>query len=399
MKHIVIAGGGFAGIKLARKLRKQKDIRITLINDLEYFRYSPALYRAVTGFKIGIARLPIEWMLIDSDNVSVVIGRITDINRANKELKLEDGQKIDYDEVIFALGAANNYFGIEGLNEYSYGVKTVHDAIQLKVHIHNSLTQKAKVADENFVIIGAGPTGVELAGALGAYLIEVARKHKLKHHPVKIYLVEAGPRILPQMSEQASRKVSQRLAKLGVETLVNTAVQSETLSELKTSVGMIKSKNVIWAAGTQNNPFFKEHPEVFSLNKRGYVIVNKHLQVSPDIYVCGDNAATTYSGLAETAVRHANFIAKDIIARIHHTGRPKHYEKASMQVVPVGNRWSVFQYKTLVISGGLISVIRRFADIFGYTDVLGPIKALTIWANSDRFEDDCPICDKSQRYN
>ncbi len=397
MKHIVIAGGGFAGIKLARKLRKQKDIRITLINDLEYFRYSPALYRAVTGFKMGIARLPIEWMLIDCNNVSVIIGRIVNIDKNKKQLKLEDGQKIDYDEVVFALGAVNSYFGIEGLNEYSYGVKTVSEALELKVHIHNSLTQKAKTADENFVVIGAGPTGIELAGALGTYLVGVAKKHKLKHPHVKIYLVEAGPRILPQMSELASRKVSRRLAKLGVETLVNTAVQSETLSELKTSVGMIKSKNVVWAAGTQNNPFFKDHPEVFSLSKRGYVTVNKHLQVEPNIYVCGDNAATTRSGLAETAVRHANFIAKDIIAKIHHTDRPTQYEKASMQVVPVGSRWAIIQYGSLVISGRLISFIRRVADIIGYTDVLGPVKALTIWANSDRFEDDCPICDKSQR--
>ncbi len=395
MKHIVIAGGGFAGIKLARKLRKQKDIRITLINDFEYFRYSPALYRAATGFKIGIARLPIEWMLIDCNNVSVVIGRIIDLDKNKKQIKLEDGQKIDYDKVVFALGAVNNYFGIKGLNEYSYGVKTVQEAIELKAHIHNSLTQKAKAADENYVIIGAGPTGVELAGALGAYLIDVVKKHKLKHHLVKIYLVEAESRILPQMSEKASRKVNRRLTKLGVEILVNTTVKSETLSELNTSVGMIKSKNVIWAAGTQNNPFFKEHPEVFTLNKRGYVTVNQHLQVEPNIYVCGDNAATTYSGLAETAVRHANFIAKDIVARIHHTTRPKQYEKASMQVVPVGSRWSVFQYKSLVISGRLISLMRRFADIFGYTDVLGPIKALTIWSNSDRFEDDCPICNRN----
>ncbi len=397
MKHIVIAGGGFAGIKLARKLRKQKDVRITLINDFEYFRYSPALYRAVTGFKIGIARLPIEWMLIDSDNVSIVVGRIVDLDQNKKQLKLENGQKIDYDEVVFALGSVNNYFGIEGLNEYSYGVKTVQEAISLKAHIHNSLTQKAQAADENYVIIGAGPTGVELAGALGAYLIGVVKKHKLRHHPVKIYLVEAGSRILPQMSEKASRKASRRLAKLGVETLLNTAVQSETLSELKTSVGMIKSKNVIWAAGTQNNPFFKEHPEIFTLNKRGYVMVNQHLQVTPSIYVCGDNAATPHSGLAETAVEHASFIANDIIARLHHSKRPKVFEKASMQVVPVGNRWSVFQYQSLVISGWLVSLIRRFADIFGYTDVLGPIKALTIWSNSDRFEDDCPICDKSRR--
>lgn len=392
MKHIVIAGGGFAGIRLARKLRKQTDIMVTLVNDSEDFRYSPALYRAVTGFKMGIARLPIEWMLIDSSNVNLVIGRVEGINEDSKQLLLEDGQKIDYDEVVFALGAVNTFFGISGLEEYSYNVRTFREALELKQNIHDNLVGASRATDENFVIVGAGPTGVELAGALGTYLLKIAKKHKMRHQHIKICLVEAGPRILPQMNEKASRKAKSRLDQLGVEVLTNTAVKSETLNELRTSVGMIKSKNVIWAAGTQNNPFFSDNPGVFKLNDRGRVVVNEHLQASSHIYVCGDNAATKYSGLAETAIWHANFIAKDIVARVDHESRPKRFERLPMQVVPVGHKWAIFQYGPLVFGGRFASLVRRLADIIGYNDVLGPVKALTIWSNSDKTEESCPTC-------
>lgn len=396
MKHIVIAGGGFAGVRLARKLRKQKNIHITLVNDSDNFRYSPALYRAVTGFKMGMARLPIEWMLIDSSNVNFIKGKVTGISEPKKQLVLEDGQKISYDQVVFALGAVNSYFGIDGLNDYSYGVKTFSEAMELKSHMHDSLVGGAETADENFVIVGAGPTGVELAGALSTYLLRIARKHRLKHQHIRIYLVEAGPWILPQMNERASQSVRKRLEKLGVEILTHTAVQAETVSKLKTSEGVIESKNVVWAAGMRNNPFFKNHPSVFTLDKRGYVAVDKHLQSGANIYVCGDNAATIYSGLAETAVSHADFIAKDIVAKLDHSDRPNHYEKSPIQVVPVGGKWAVLQHRSFVASGRLIIFVRRLADIVGYTNILGVVKAITIWSNTNKTEEYCSTCESKK---
>ncbi len=391
MKHIVIAGGGFAGVRLARKLRKQKDIQVTLINDSADFRYSPALYRAVIGFKVGIARLPLEWMLIDSDNSNLIVGRVSGVDETRKQLELEDGRKIDYDEVVFALGSTTGYFNITGLDEFSYGAKSFSEVIELKHHIHDGLVKGSDIT-ENFVIVGAGPTGVELAGALGAYLNHISKKHKIKHPHIQIYLVEAGPRILPQMHEAVSKKVFKRLVSLGVKIETDTKVQSETISKLKTSAGTIESKNVIWAAGTQNNPFFSKYPKIFAQNKKGKVAVNEHLQASANIYICGDNISSKYGDLAQTAIHHADYIANDIVARIKRRKRSTYKPKLPIQVVPVGPGWAVLQYGRLKLSGSLISLVRRAADIVGYTEVLGLIKASTIWTNSDRNEDDCSIC-------
>lgn len=391
MKHVVIAGGGFAGVRLARQLRKQKRVRVTLINESEDFRYSPALYRAATGFKIGMARLPLEWMLLDSSNINLVIGTVSKVDEKNKTIKLSDGQVIEYDYAVMALGAVTTYFNIDGLVKHSYGVKTFEEIIALKHHIHDDLISKPEEG-QNYVIAGAGPTGVELAGALGSYLQRISKRHGIEHPHIQVYLVEAGPRILPQLSARAAAKVDHRLRKLGINILTDTMVKSETAHTLMTSTGSIKTDDVIWTAGTTNNPLFAEHANIFTLGKRGKVVVDKHLQASKDIYVCGDNAATEFSGLAVTAIRHANYLAKDIKARTKHKRRPVQKDKHPMQVVPAGRRWSVFQYRGLVLSGNLISLVRRAADIVGYTDMLGPLKALTIWKESDRTEEACSVC-------
>ena len=391
MKHIVIAGGGFAGLHLARKLRKQKDMMITVINPSADFRYSPALYRAVVGFKIGIARLPIEWALLDCSNSTLKLASVTSVDPANKTLTTDTNELISYDYAIFSLGSKTSYFGIKGLPEFSYGIKTVDEVVALRKHIHDTLSVKSN-EPHNYVIVGAGPTGVELAGSIGSYLKHITKLHHVSSVNAQVHLVEAGPRILSQMSNRAANKVAKNLSKLGVIVHTGTQVQAETLNTLRTSIGSIKTNTVIWTAGTQNNEFFSNNKSVFSFDKRGKVVVDKHLCVTPTLYVCGDNASTKFSGLALTAVWHADFIAKDIVARIHHKNRPTKYERAPAQVVPAGRAWAVFQYRGIVMSGRLPSVIRRVADFVGYRDIVGTLKALTIWSNGDTTEEVCNTC-------
>lgn len=393
MKHLVIAGGGFAGARLARLLGKQKGLSITLINDSPDFRYSPALYRTVTGIKLGTARLPLEWMLLDANNVNVVIGKVRYIHKDSRRIKLEDGQTIEYDYAVLALGATTTYFGIKGLDVHSHGVKSFEEVSQLRHHIHNKLVDK-DTKEQNYVIAGAGPTGVEVAGALGNYLKKINKKHKVRKSKVNIYLVEAGPRVLPQLTERGSRLAQKRLEKLGVKILTNTAVKSETVNNLRTSGGPIKTHSVIWTAGTTNNPFFKENESMFEFDKRGKVIAGKHLQVDNHLYVCGDNVSTRFSGLALTAVAHASYISKDIKDRLKGRERRTQKDRNPITVVPIGNAFSILQYRKLVLHGRYISLVRRFADLIGYTDVMGPLRALTIWSNSDKTEENCRTCNR-----
>lgn len=393
MKQVLIIGGGFAGVRVSRRLKNQANIRVTIVNEDEDFRYCPALYRAVTGFKLGTARLPLEWMLLDSSNVDLIVGKAVRLDRKKKQVILQDNRALPYDYVVFALGSVTTYFDIEGLHEHAYGIKTSQEIIQLREHLHEKMIENSKLI-ENYVIVGAGPSGVELAGALGSYLQKIARRHRVKNPNLTIWLVDAAPRILPQMHERVSRVVAKRMKKLGIKLELDTKVEAENLESLSTSAGKIKTHTVIWTAGAMNNPFFAENKESFSLNKRNKVVVDSHLQVVKNVYVIGDNAATKFSGTAMTAIKHGNFAAKDIIALVNNKDRPRKYESHPVQIVPTGKKWAIMQYRKFVLYGRPVSYLRKIADYIGYSDVMGYARALTIWTNSDRLEDTCQVCKK-----
>jgi NADH dehydrogenase len=152
-----------------------------------------------------------------------------------------------------ALGNITNYFGIQGLPEYSYNIKTIEGAERFKAHLHSQLVEE-KRPDVNYVIVGGGPTGVELAGALGSYLHRIVQLHHIAKLDYGIELVEVNPRLLPRLPESFSAKVQQRLEALGVKVITGEAVQGETASELMLKGEKISTKTVVWTAGMANNP-------------------------------------------------------------------------------------------------------------------------------------------------
>ena len=123
MKHVVIAGGGFAGVRLARKLKRQKDINVTIINDRPDFRYYPAMYRSATGFKLGASRLPLEWVLLDQPRTDLFVDSVARVDPKSKTITTASGKNITYDYAVFALGSVTTYFHIQGIPEHSYGMK------------------------------------------------------------------------------------------------------------------------------------------------------------------------------------------------------------------------------------------------------------------------------------
>jgi len=191
---------------------------VTLLSDRPDFRYYPALYHAVTGTQRANSTIPLQ-KLFEGKSVTLTQGRATTLDRKAKTITTEDGQVLAYDTLVLALGVVTNYFGIKGLEEYSYGIKSVEEAQRLKAHLHQQLIDDHK-PDLNYVIVGAGPTGIELAGALPHYLKQIMKNHGVTHRAIHIDLIEAMPRLLPRMPRDTSRLVKRQLTRLGVKLYV-----------------------------------------------------------------------------------------------------------------------------------------------------------------------------------
>lgn len=389
--HLVVVGGGFAGIKLLRKLRYHPDIQITLLTDDRNFRYGPALYRTATGHRRSESWLSIHELTSKMHNVTVRYEAATKIDRKQRVIQTKSGARFRYDYCVIAIGVVTSYFGIKGMEDHSYTIKSERGIEKLREHLHQVLVDD-QALDTNYVIVGAGPTGVELSAALRAYLKKIAKFHHIRRSKVNLELVEAAPRILPSFNKAASKKTTRHLRRLGVKIMTNKKVLAETDNSLIMGDRKLPTHTVIWTAGVSNNPFFLNNADQFTLNDRKRVVVDDHLQVDPYTFVIGDNAATPYSGLALTAVHNAGYVGKAII-RLH---KKKHLRKyhpfAPISVIPVGPNWALLQWKQFVLAGPVASLMRIAADLIGYSDVMGPRRAFSMWLHRNKQEEDCTLC-------
>lgn len=385
--NITIVGGGFGGVKAALELAKDSANIITLISDKPDFQYYPALYGTATGHSHAQSWVPLGQIFAGKDNIRVVLDEIVSIDPKKHILMGKAGVEYSYETVIMALGTVTTYFGIEGLDTYAYGIKSAAEIKKLKHHLYSQLSEQGSI-DKHYVIVGAGPTGVELAAALGSYLERLSRHYGVSHRSININLIEAAPRVLPKMSEVTSAKVADRLKKLGVSVQTGQTVQSATADNLIVNGKPIKSHTVIWTSGVANHPFYKENAQYFALAPNGRVVVDDYMLAAEDVYVIGDNAATPFTGLAQTALHDALFVATNI-ARANAKKPIKEY-KAVMPpvVVPVGENWAVFEWRKLRLSGWVASVIRRMADLVGYSDILPIGLSLGVWRAQRVLEDD-----------
>lgn len=382
-----IVGGGFGGVKAALELAKNKRNHVILISDKTDFQYYPALYGTATGRSHLQSWVPLGAIFADHANVKVVPDSIVKVNPDEKQLKGTSGNIYDYDNLILALGAVTTYFGIEGLDHYAYGIKSEAEIRKLKHHLYKQIGEQGQI-DKHYVIIGGGPTGVELASALGSYIKRLRKHHQLPDRKVKINLVEASPRLLPRMHPRTSAKVLKRLKKIGVSVELNKKVESATAEGLMVNGKPLQSQTIIWTSGVANHPFYSQNAKHFELSKNGKVVVNKYMQTEDDIYVIGDNAFTPFSGLAQTALHDAMFVANNVKRRQDGKRLKKYKVVKPPVVVPVGENWAVFEWYGLRLSGWLASLIRRAADVVGYHDVMPIGRALGAWRAQSEYEAD-----------
>lgn len=385
--NVTIVGAGFAGVKAAKTLAKDPKVQVTVITTKEYFQYYPALYSTATGHSHSESWMPLGDIFAKYNNVRVHIDTIVGIDVKKKILHSALDVEYTYDKLILATGMVTTYFGIKGLDQYSYGIKSANEIRALKERLYIDLAEKGKL-DKNYVVVGAGPTGVELAGALGNYVQELAEYYKIKNPRVKVRLIEAASRVLPRSSEKISQKTHERLERLGVEVQVGVGVEEQNAENLIAGGRPISTHTVIWTSGVTNNPLLVSHPEIFEIAKNKKVEVDENLKASKDVYVVGDNANVEFSGLAQTALRTGYLAAKNILHEMNNEELEKYTPVTPISAVPVGKKWSTFEYKNVQLVGVLPAIARVFGSLHGFSEVLGWHRALEPWLAGRRKERD-----------
>lgn len=388
-QNIVIVGGGFGGVKSAMLLTKLKNVNVTLVSDRASFWYFPTMYRTATGAPEDFSSIDLQ-ALFKNREIKIIIDKATSIDQKNKKITLNNKQSLSYDYAIFALGVVTNYFGIEGLKEFSYGVKSIDEASKLKHHIHKQLIEDG-VPDLHYVVVGGGPTGIETAGQLKLFIKHISDRHKLPKRKIQVDLIETAPSLLPRMHKSVGRLVARRLRHLGVKLYLNTTVKGETANQLILNNKVLDTETVIWTAGQANNPFFKNNH--FSLTERGKVIIDNHLQAQKDIYVIGDNADTLYSGFAQNALFDAQFIVNDINNQILDQTRKNYKPKKPISIIPVGDKWAFVEWGSFRFYGRIGWLLREAADMVGFLDISDPIKASNQWLKGLELDYSCSTCE------
>lgn len=375
--HIVVVGGGFGGIEVIKRL-KGVSAKVTLVTKSSTFEYYPALYKLVTGALPIEVSVPLQTILPQTE---IIYGTYTGVDQLRQVIMVTtpDGTSTDiaYDYLVLALGSETNFFNIKGLPELSYSFKSVDAALRLKQHFCDLFGRTKDLPKETIVsmlhvlIVGGGPSGVELAGDLRSYLTRVALEFGVDPSFVTIDLIESNNRVLPTLPPKVSARAEARLRKMGVNIFVNRTLAQQEVEEVILKDMSVNSHTVIWTAGTRINSAFSTIPGA-TLDERKRIVVSPTLSLPNDnhVFVIGDGAATPYSGLAQTAIDHGIFVA-DTIQRLIHGKTPRSYKpKRPAFVVPIGNNWALFNRGNFMMTGFIPWVLRSAVDFRYFTHIV-----------------------------
>lgn len=379
--NIVIVGGGFAGVKAAQELSKRKVGKVTLVSDEDHFLHHATLYATATGRSLAESVVPLEELFKGNKNVRVVKDTLKSIDQ-DRKLAVGKNGSYEFDKLIIAIGSVTNYFNITGAANHSFGIRTLAEVKKFNTHIKDEIIANRKL-DKNYVIVGAGPTGIELAGALHEYLEHLSIVHQVPRPKIRISIVEASPRIVPRLSKTASRIISKRLKQMGITVLTNKKVEMLGDDYVTIDGKKTPSETVVWTSGVANHPFFSKHPHLFNLAPNGRVEVNQYLEASPDIYVLGDNNTAQFSGMAWPALDQAKFTAAHLERLKKKQPKRTFVPSAPPCGIPVGSSWAYVEWKGVYAAGIAGHLIRRRMELYGYKQLLPRQLAVAAWRAHD----------------
>ncbi|HZQ25482.1 MAG TPA: NAD(P)/FAD-dependent oxidoreductase [Terriglobales bacterium] len=392
--RVVIVGAGFGGLTAARALARH-DFAVTVIDKKNHHTFQPLLYQVATaGLSPGEIAAPIRWILSRSRNVEVLMEEVTDFDLQRKIVSAGK-QEIPYDYLIVAAGASHAYFGHEQWEPLAPGLKTIEDALEIRRRVLLSFELAEKRAVEtgkqmalNFVVVGGGPTGVELAGTLA----EISR-HALTHEFRKIdpstthiILLEGGPRVLPTYPEDLSCSAQEQLQGLGVEVHTATMVTSVEPGMVRAGDLHFSSAVTLWAAGVAASPLGKKLG--VPVDRAGRVIVNPDLSIDGhrDVFVIGDLAAAKdeqgkmLPGVAPVAIQEGKYVARTLVRGLKGQSRRRfhYFDKGSLATI--GRNAAVAQIGKFHISGLIAWLTWLFVHIMYLIGFRNRVIVMIQWA-------------------
>ena len=360
--HVVIIGGGFGGLFAAKKF-KGKDIAVTIIDRTNHHLFQPLLYQVATGIlSEGEIAPSIRQLMADDENVRVIKGEVRNIDIDGQNVTADLGGKeavIEYDSLILAAGAAQSYFGNDHFAEFAPGMKSVDDALEIRARVTGAFERAEITSDPeerrrllNFVVVGAGPTGVELAGQLAEMAHRTLAKEfrEVDTNDARIILIDGGPQVLPPFGKRLGRKARRKLEDLGVEVVLNSLVtnvdrEGVTYKNMKTGEeSSIPSYAKIWSAGVAASPLGKHVADQAGVesDRAGRVMVNEDLTLGEhkNVFLIGDMINLNgLPGVAQVAMQGGQYAAKTIIDEIENGTSPEarapfdYFDKGSMAIV------------------------------------------------------------------
>ena len=336
MKQIVIIGGGFAGVNLARSLSNKTAFHVTLVDRNNYNFFPPLLYQVSTAFlETSNISYPFRRLFRNKKNISFHIGEFQKVNLPENKVILSTGE-LNYDYLVLATGAETNYFGIENIRKNALPMKTINDALELRNHLLKKLEEAALTTDETerkklltIVIAGAGPTGVEVSGMLAEMRKNIIPKDypelRGRKNQSHIYMVDGGSKVLAPMSEKSQKDTYRALTKMGVEIKLNYHVKDYVSDIVTFNNGeTIETKNLIWAAGVTASVFEGLPSASYGKGKRLLVDEVNKVKDTERVYAIGDTCFQTsdkkfpngHPQLAQVAIQQGKNLAKNFVSMI-----------------------------------------------------------------------------------